>query len=171
MRRIIGELGLVALVGLFALVSVAGADEEKVPLDKVPKAVMDAVKARFPDAKVMSAEKETDNGKTVYEIAIKNQEQNIEVTLTPDGKITEIEKQIAAKDLPKVVVTTLEAKYPKATYKMIEEVIKVDGKAEKLAYYEVLLETAAKKKWEVAVTPEGKITKEEDKNKEKEDKK
>ncbi len=170
MRRFASCLVAFATVGLFVLVAVARADEEKVPLDKVPKAVLDAVKAKFPDAKLVSAEKETEDGKTVYEIAIKNKGQSIEVTLTPDGKIVEIEKQIEAKDMPKAVTEALAAKYPKATYKMIEEVIKVKDGKEKLEYYEVLLVTAEKKKLEVSVTPDGKVTKEEDKSKEKKDK-
>jgi hypothetical protein len=40
--------------------------------------------------------------------------------------------------MPKVVTEALEAKYPQATYKMIEEVIKVKDGEEKLEYYEVL---------------------------------
>jgi hypothetical protein len=69
--------------------------------------------------------------------------------------------------MPKVVTEALEAKYPQATYKMIEEVIKVKDGEEKLEYYEVLLVTAEKKKLEVSVSPKGKITKVEDKSKEK----
>jgi uncharacterized membrane protein YkoI len=148
----------------------AEAGEEKVPLDKLPKAVKDAVLKRFPKADLKSAEKENENGKIVYEVAIVYKDQKIEVTLTPEGKITEIEKQIAAKDMPKEVTKTLEDKYPKATYKMIEEVIKVKDNKEKLEYYEVLLETADKKKFEVSVAPDGKVVKVEDKNKKKEEK-
>ena len=160
----------VVAVGLFMCAGAAPGGEEKVPLDKLPQAVVDAVKAKFPKAKLVSAGKEEEDGKTVYEVAIKNEKQSIEVTLTPKGKIIEIEKQIAAKDLPKAVADALEAKYPKATYKMIEEIIKVKDDKEKLEYYEVLLVTAQNKKLEVAVAPDGKITKTEDKSKEKEDK-
>jgi hypothetical protein len=154
---------VLAFVGVFA----ARADEEKVPLDKLPKAVVDAVKKRFPQAELTGAEKETEDGKTVYEVAIKNQGQNVEVTTTPEGTIVEIEKEIAAGAMPKAVSAALESKYPKATYRMIEEVFKVQDGKEKLEYYEVLLVTAARKKLEVSVTPEGKFTKEEDKSKEK----
>jgi RNA polymerase sigma factor (sigma-70 family) len=145
--------------------------EEKVPLDKLPKAVTDAVKARFPEAKLVSAEKEKEDGKTVYEVNIKNKDQQIEVTVTPEGKLVTIEKVITARDLPNPVADVVARKYPKATYKMIEEVIKVDGKDEKLEYYEVLLVTAEKKVLEVSVTPEGTIKKEEKKGEAKEDKK
>jgi len=50
------------------------------------------------------------------------------VSLTPEGKITTIEKEIAFKDLPKVVAATLETKYPKAKHKIVEEITHVkDG--------------------------------------------
>ncbi len=170
MRQGMWGLGALAAVGLLVLVTGAKADEEKVPLDKVPKPVLNAVKARFPNAKVVQAGKENEGGKTVYEIAIKDKDQSIDVTVTPDGKIAEIEKTIATKALPAAVTTALEKKYPKATLQKAEEVIKVTGGQEKLAYYEVVLVTAQKKKMEVEVAPDGKIAKEEDKSKEKKEK-
>lgn len=157
---------ILVAVSLLVVSASTRADEEKVPLDKLPEAVVKAVKARFPDAKLVSAEKEDEDGKTVYEVAITNKDQKIEVTLTPEGEIVEIEKEIAAKDLPEKVAKSLEAKYPKATYKTIEEVIKVKEKKEQSPYYEVLLVTADKKKLEVSVDGDGKIIKEEDKSKE-----
>jgi uncharacterized membrane protein YkoI len=170
MQRAISPVSA-ALVFVLALTTVVRADEEKVPLDKLPKKVTDAVKARFPDAKLVSAEKEEEDGKTVYEVAIENKDQKVEVTVTPDGDIIEIEKRISAKDLPAKVTKTLEEKYPKATYKIIEEVIKVENKKDKPPYYEVLLITADKKKLEVVLDADGKITEEEDKSKEKDEKK
>src|SRR5262249_32247563 len=112
----------IAALWLFVATGATGADEKNVPLDKVPQAVSGAVKDRFAGAKLVGAETETEEGKTVYEIAIEHKGQSIEVTLTTDGKIIEIEKQIAAKDMPKVVSEALDGKYPQATYKTIEEV-------------------------------------------------
>ncbi len=63
--------------------------------------------------------------------------------------------------MPKAVAKTLEDKYPKATYKIIEEVTKDD----KIVHYEVELVTAEKKGYEVLVDPSGKIVKEEEKKK------
>lgn len=117
MRTSSSWLGLIVVLAL-AVPAVVG-DEEKVPLDKLPQKIVDAVKAKFPDAKLVSAEKEKENNEIVYEVAIKNKDQKIEVTLKEDGTIIEIEKQIDAKDLPKVVSDALESKYPKATYKLV----------------------------------------------------
>jgi uncharacterized membrane protein YkoI len=137
--------------------------EEKVALDKAPKPVIDAVKARFKGAELAGASKETEDGKLVYEVAIKHKGQKIDVTLTPDGAIIMIERQIAAKELPQAVVKTLENQYPKATYKIIEEINKVEKDEEKLLYYEVLMVLADKSALEVQVTAAGKVVNEEKK--------
>jgi uncharacterized membrane protein YkoI len=134
--------------------------EEKVPLDKVPKAVLKAVKAKFKDAKLVSAEKESANGKVVYEINLKVKDQTIEVSATPDGKIISIEKTISVKELPKPVAETLARKYPKAAIKVVEEI----RHGEKVSY-EVLLVTADKKTFEVVLDPKGKVVEEEKKDK------
>jgi uncharacterized membrane protein YkoI len=135
----------------------AFADEEAVELTKVPKAVLEAVKGRFKDAELTGAGKETENGKLVYEVTIKHKGQKIDVTLSPEGEILVIESTLPAKDLPKPVTKTLDEKYPKATFKIVESVVNVEKKEEKLAYYEVLLVTADNQVIEVQVTAEGKI--------------
>jgi hypothetical protein len=145
------------VVALFVLAAAVRADEEKVPLDKLPKAVVEAVKKRFPKGEMKSASKEKEDGKTMYEVSVKEGGKNIDVSLTEAGEITTIEKEIAFKDLPKAVADAYEAKYPKATYKTVEEVIKVKGGKETLEYYEALLVTADKKTFEVEVTPDGNV--------------
>src|SRR5262249_44071298 len=77
MRGFIGLL--VVLVGLVLCVAPAWADDKKaadkektkkIDVDKVPKKVMAAVKARFPKAKITSVEKETSDGKVMYDIEL-----------------------------------------------------------------------------------------------------
>ncbi len=166
MRHLVSFLLPVALIGLVSAGRL-GADEEKFPLDKLPKAVSEAVKKRFPKGEMTEAAKESENGKTVYEVTVKDGGTKIDVTLTPDGTITMLEKEIAAKDLPKEVTEAVEKKYPKATYKLAEEVIKVEDGKEKLSYYEVVVVTADKKTLELEVTADGNIKKEEKKDNDK----
>jgi hypothetical protein len=149
--------------GLFAFVvaacfvtAVVADDDKKVDLSKLPEKVVAAFKAKYPDAKVSKAGSEKEDGKTVYEIAFKFEGHKYEVTFEEDGAIVDIEKQINFKDLPEAVSRALEEKYPKADYKLIEEVTKKD----KVDSYEILLVTSEKKAFEVLVSPEGKITKE-----------
>jgi uncharacterized membrane protein YkoI len=161
MRGIIGWVGVSAVAGLVLLAAVARADEKdkKVPLDKVPKAVMDAIKARFPGGEVTSVEKETEDGNVVYDVELKHKGRKYEMDIREDGTVIEIEKEIPAKDLPEAVSKALDAKYPKATIKEVMEIYKVKGKEEKLAEYEVTLETAEKKTVEVKASLDGKSIK------------
>jgi hypothetical protein len=139
--------------------------EEKVALDKVPKAILDTVKAKFPDAKLIGASKELDEKKkTVYEIELTVKDVRIDVTLTSEGKIVTVEKVIPAKDLPKVVAEAVEKKYPKATLKTVEEI--TDG-SDKITKYEAIILTTDKKKLEVCFDPTGKFLTEEEKKEEK----
>lgn len=159
MRAIRPLLMVVACVGCVGSFAELRADEEKVPLDQLPKAVVEAVKKRFPKAGMIGAAKETEDGKTEYEVTIKDEGKKMDVMLTPDGTITVIEKEIAATDLPKAVQAALDTKYPKATNKRTEEVIKVKDGKEILDFYEVALETPDKKKVEVKIGADGKIRK------------
>jgi uncharacterized membrane protein YkoI len=66
---------------------------ENVPLDKLPEAVTKAVKDRFPAGELLSAEKETDDGRLKYEVKVRNDGKKYEVEVTPDGKILEVEQE------------------------------------------------------------------------------
>lgn len=154
MNRIACVLALA--VGMTAVVGVR-ADEEKVPLDKLPKAVKEAVEKRFPKVEMTGASKEKDGDKVVYEVSLKKDGKNIDVTVTEAGAITLIEQQLDFKDLPKAVAATFEEKYPKAKYEIVESVTKVADGKETLEYYEATLVDAGKKKWEVEVLPDGKL--------------
>lgn len=164
-------IDLVVLLSLSALSPAWADDEEKVPLDKLPKAVVEAVKKKFPKAEMVEASKEKEDGNTVYEVEIREDGKTIDITLTLEGTMLGMEKEIAAKDLPKAVTETLESKYAKATIKKAEEVIKFKDGKENLEYYEVLLVTAEKKTMEIVLSPEGQIKKTEEKKSDKEEKK
>ena len=159
MRRLPSWLG--AAMGMLLLPVAAVCADEEIPLDKVPPPVMEAVKARFKDAVLTGAAKEMDQEKVVYEVTLQLKGQNIDVILAPEGEILVIEKAIARKDLPTAVAKALDDKYPKATYKILEEVIKVEKKEEKLEYYEARLVTPESKDLEVKLTTDGRIVKEE----------
>jgi uncharacterized membrane protein YkoI len=151
MRRVPLVLCFVALLLLGCLTARAD-DDEEVPLNKLPKAVTDAVKKRFPKAKLISAEKQKEDGKTLYEVSIEVGQTEIEVTLTPEGKIIEIEKEIAVKDLPKAVKATLGKKYPKSTIESAAEITRG-----KVVTYGVEIVTKDKKTIEVELDPKGKV--------------
>jgi len=162
-------------VAVVVLVAPVRADEEKVPLDKAPKAVLEAAKKRFPKAEVVGVSKEGEKDKTVYEVELKEAGKTIDVTLTPEGVITTIEQEIDAKDLPKAVTEALDKKYPKAKFNIVEVVYAVKDGKEVLDFYEVELTTGDKKVYEVKLAADGTVKeveekKEEEKKEEKKDK-
>ena len=146
------------LVSMLLIVSVAYGAEEKTAHPKVPKAVMDAFKARFPDAKMTGSAKEVDEGKVVYEISSTEKGHNIDATFSPQGALVAFERSVSFKELPAPVTKTLNAKYPNAQYKLIEEMVVVEKKQEKFAYYEAQI-VSAKHPLEVQVNSEGKVLK------------
>jgi uncharacterized membrane protein YkoI len=159
--------------------------EQKVSLDQVPKAVTDAVKAKFPKGELKGAEMGKDDGVKFYEVGLKMDGKSVDVVCKTDGTILEIEKEVAIADLPKAVTNAINGKYPNAKLKEAEEVTefavadeetrKEDAKNKKQEggkqaadddddeaegdelVYEVEITTAGGKSLEVEVTPAGKI--------------
>jgi hypothetical protein len=168
MRKFMGRLAAVAAIVVLTA-TMARAEEEKLPLDKLPAAVVKAIKAKYPKAEMVSAEAGDEDGKKQFEVEIKNGGHDLEVTLSPEGKILAVERVIETKDLPKVVEDALEAKYPKAKIEKVEEVSKDDN----VASYEITIVTADKKKVEAEFDVKGKFIDEEkaEKSEEKKEKK
>jgi uncharacterized membrane protein YkoI len=169
MRGVLVCLGVSAVVGLAVLATDARAGDKggKVALDKVPKKVLDAVKARFPGAEITSVGKETVGGDVVYDIEMKVKGRKHEMDIKEDGTVLEVENEIPAKDLPKAVRKALETKFPKSTIKEAMEVNLVKNNKEKLDHYEVTLQTADNRTVEVTVSLDGKEVKGGEKEKEK----
>ena len=153
----------------------AGAEdgkESKVALDQVPKAVLGAVKAEFPKAEVEAAETGEDDGKKFFEVELKQDGRSIDVSCSADGTILEVEKEIAAEDLPEAVTKALTATYPGAKIEEAEEVTLFEdaddekeaddengddaGDAGEELVYEVEIVTADGKNVEVEVSADGK---------------
>lgn len=187
MRRALWSVFFVVF-GLIALTFnsagfAADEDEEKVAIDKLPKAVVDAVKKMFPKAEITGATKEEEEkeedeedekGKkdqddakgddeddekpeVLYEVTIKSDGKEIDVTVEESGEIEEIERTIDLKDLPTLVTEALAKKFPGATLKSAEVVYEVEDGKEELECYEVKLEGADKKEIEAAVEIEVEI--------------
>jgi len=144
---------------VMTMLSVAAvrAEEQSISLDKLPKAVLDSVKGKYPKAELVEAIQEEDGGEIKFEVTIKEAGKQIDLTLNAAGIIESIEKELGSQDLPKVVTDALEKKYPKAVHKKIEAVFEVEDGKEELEFYEVTLETAAKETLEVKIDDEGEI--------------
>ena len=150
---------LVGVFGLFLFVGVPDvrAQEEAVSLDKIPKAVMDALLAKFPKAKIDKCTRAKEGEDMVYDIELTQGRRKCEADIKENGTYINYEKAIQAKALPKAVRGAIEKRYPKATLKEIMAETEVKGKEEKLTAYEVVLVTSDNKNVEVKVSTDGKI--------------
>ena len=166
--RRLGWVAAAVAAGLVLAVAASQA-EDKVDPDKIPKAVMDSLKAKFPKPEITKCTKEKEGGAVVYDIEFKQDGRKCEADIKEDGTMLNFEKEIALKDLPEAVTKAVEKKYPKSTLKEAMEVTEIKDKKEVMDGYEITLETADKKSVEVVVSPDGKIK--EDSGEKKEEKK
>jgi bile acid:Na+ symporter, BASS family len=141
-------MGVLTVLGFSVLMGAAKADEEKIPIDKLPAAVLKAVKRKFPKAEIEKATREVEDGTTTYEVELEIKDRSVDVALKADGTILEIEREVPIDELPKAVKKKLAARYPNAKIEKAEEVTKgEDGPVR----YEVAIRT------EVVLTAKGKI--------------
>lgn len=124
---------------------------------EIPKAVMDALKAKFPKAKIDKWTREQEGGVVLFDIEFKQDGRKFEADIKEDGAIHNWEKAIAARDLPGAVKKAIVKKYPKARMKEIMKITAVKDGKDELEGYEIVLETADRKEVEVTVAADGKI--------------
>lgn len=129
--------------------------EEEIALEKVPKAVLTAIKKKFPEAKLQGAAKQTEEDQISYETFVKHKGHEMYVVCEPDGKIVEIDREISPNELPKPVTEALKKKYPKSSIMSVGEVTEDDE-----ITYDVLLKHG-KKTLRVIFDPKGKVLEEE----------
>jgi len=148
------------LVGILALLlghTPVAAQEEAVPSDKIPKVVMDALRTRFPQARIRKSTRAREGDVVVYDLEFTQAGRKCEADITENGAYINYEKAIAATALPTTVRDAIERRYPKARLKEVMEETEVTSTSEKLAAYEVVLVTAGKKEVELRLSPDGTV--------------
>ncbi len=79
---------IISLSLLFTSLSFAGT---RIELSEVPEAVTKTLQEYFPGSTTLYAEKEADDGKLKYEVKIQYKDIRLEVDLTPEGRITDVD--------------------------------------------------------------------------------
>jgi uncharacterized membrane protein YkoI len=156
MRQSVVILGVLVLV-LFIATSKVSAQEKAVTPDKIPQVVMDALLARFPNARIDKCTREKEGGAIVYDIEFTQEGRKCEADIKENGTYINYEKAIDESGLPRAVSEAISKRYSRSSLKEIMEETEVKGKDEKLSAYEVVLVTADNKEIEVKVSPKGKI--------------
>jgi hypothetical protein len=129
------------------------AQSETIPVQEVPKAVVDSLKAKYPDAQMQKAKKKVDNGKTFFAINLTAEGAERNALLTDKGKIVELKKVIPASELPVKATEAIYAAYPNSTAKKVKKV--TEFKEEK--GFEVEVITADKQTKKVYLDADGKV--------------
>ncbi len=151
----------------FKLPKPAVRPEENVPLDKLPKAVTEAVRKRFPGKVLGSAVLarpgsewlRPDQKQAVYILVLSNDRLRTVPSVTPEGDITEIVNEIKATDLPKGARQTLAKDFPGETVGEVLQFIKVKDGKEKLEHIKVFLSAPGNRTRVLLFSPEGKFLK------------
>ena len=128
---------------------------------EVPKAVTEAVKKKYPDAKILSAkqEEERKDGKAVYSVSVARGKQEMDIDVDSDGKIVSEEASIEPSAVPEQIQKGLkDTKYGTWKVKHVERVI-LDEK-DSTAHFEILVAKGKQQK-ELVFAPDGRLEKEE----------
>jgi uncharacterized membrane protein YkoI len=141
-----------AWLGLL-VATMAAADETKIEVSDLPKVVVKAAKKAFPQAKIVGAAKEAEDGETIFEVMMKLDGKSIDLAIDDEGDIEEIEREINFEDLPRAVINAARARFPTGEFAKVEEVSDEDDKV----VYELTVETEDDETVEVFMSPNGKI--------------
>ena len=143
------SLGLVLSVDMFAQAS-----EKSVKMKDLPKAVQTTVQEQSKGATVRGLSKETDNGKTYYEVELKVKGHNKDVLIDPTGAVVEIEEEVSMASIPPAVKAQMEKQAGGGKIVMVESVTKNDA----VVAYEAHVKTGNKRS-EIKVSPDGQLIK------------
>jgi len=77
------------------------------PKSPLPEAALKAISASFPKAAIQEVGKERERGVPYFEVELKEGETEFEMEVTADGKIGEIEADVAPASLPEAVTAKI----------------------------------------------------------------
>jgi hypothetical protein len=151
MRNCQMKLFSATCVAVFLTTISLSASEKKIQRSDLPSAVEKTVVEQSQGAKIRGFNQETENGATYYEVELVVDGHSKDVLMDKDGKVVEVEEQVAIPELPSAVRDGLQAKAGKGKLTRVESIRKHD----QLVAYEAQVLTGQKHS-EVQVGPDGK---------------
>jgi len=138
------------LVTLLAVALLAGAAEQKLALKDLPPAVQKTVQDQTKGADIKAISKETENGKTSYEIETMVNGKHRDFDIDAHGAVTELEEETALDDLPPAARSAIQKKVAGGKIGIVETVTRGTTTS-----YEAQYTGKDGKKHEVRVKPDG----------------
>ena len=130
-----------------------GKDEEKrVAMKDLPAAVQKTVREQSRGATIRGLARETENGKTNYEVELRVNGHNKDVLIDPSGAVVEVEEQVTLASLPAAVRTAIEQNAGGGKIVEVESI--TEGNV--LTSYEAHVRKAGRSR-EIKVSPEGQL--------------
>lgn len=136
---------------LFLCAALGEGKEERVKMSDLPPAVQTAVKEQSKGATIRGLAKETENGKTTYEVEMTVNGRGKDVSMDQNGKVVEVEEQVALDSIPEAAKKAIEKGAGGGKILKVEAVS--DGSSSANAY-EAQVQKAGKH-LEVRVAPDG----------------
>ncbi|MGE5313090.1 MAG: hypothetical protein ACM3Q4_00185 [Acidobacteriota bacterium] len=147
----------VVIVGLTAALSLCSQAQttQSSARTNVPQPVLDAFKKSYPHAVIKGTGKETEEGKTYYEIESIDGKAKRDVLYLPDGTVAEVEEEIAVSALPDAVKQSVSKESAHGRIMKAEKLTK-NGEIS----YEVIAKKGAKS-LEIVLKTDGSVVKKE----------
>jgi hypothetical protein len=132
------------------MASASYAQQKKIKREELPAAVEKTVVEQSKGATVKEFSKEIEKGKTYFEAELVVNGHGKDILMDENGKVVEVEEEVALDSLPAAVKEGLERAAGSAKISKVESLTK----GGKLVAYEAVVKTAGKRS-EIQVGPEG----------------
>ena len=142
---------VLAVFSLSLAAAISQAKEERVKLSDLPPAVQATVKEQSNGATVRGFSKETENGKTTYEVEMTVNAHGKDVSMDADGKVVEVEEAVDISSIPAAAGSAIETGAEGGKVLKVEAVSSGSGSPDA---YEAQVRKAGKRT-EVRVAPDG----------------
>jgi uncharacterized membrane protein YkoI len=150
MTNIGARLAVLSLITGLAGLTSAQAQEKKIKREELPPAVEKTVAAQSQGAAIKGFSTEVEEGKTLYEVELTVNGHGKDISMDKDGKIVEVEEEVAMGSLPPEVKAGLTKEAANGTITKVESLTK----AGKIVAYEADVKNGSKHS-EVQVGPNG----------------
>jgi uncharacterized membrane protein YkoI len=117
-----------------------------IAIEKLPHQIVAAVLARFPGAGLLSAEVDTADGLAIFDVTAQFGGARLDITLSNDGDVIEMEQPLAAADLPQLVRDWVGNHFPGASIQEAALVV-ADGALR----YEVMIAKSTPESFDAAI--------------------
>jgi hypothetical protein len=145
------QTALIAGIVLSALVATGYASEQTIRQTELPTAVKKTAAEQSKGATIKRFVKDNEDGRLEYEMEMTVDGHSKDVSIAPDGRLLEVEEQVALESLPGNVRQGLQTKAGHGTITKVESITKHN----KIVAYEAQVRTAGKHS-EIQVGPDGK---------------